>query len=181
MSKQIAVQDATPETVAPYGALIGAAIGASRRTLFYDSAVELFEAPVFHSDADTCLAVARIHPRPGEIKFLERHFKHTQAFLPLSGAPYVVVLAPPTPGRDVPDPADIRAFRFRGDQGFLMHVGTWHEFPFAVDAALDMVVVLRNETNRDLEAIQNGEAVGEDLEKRNVSQRFGVTLSLAHG
>jgi ureidoglycolate lyase len=175
----LTILDATPESVAPYGALVGAAIGASRRTNFYDDAVELYETPRFQSDADTCLSVARVRPRPGEVRFLERHFKHTQAFLPLNGAPYVVVVAPPTPASDVPDLASVRAFRFRGDQGFMMHVGTWHEFPFAVDAPVDLVVVLRNETNRNLDAVENGEAVGEDLQKRNVARRFGDVLRIA--
>jgi ureidoglycolate lyase len=57
-----------------------------------------------------------------------------------------------------------------------MHIGTWHEFPFALDAPADMVIVLRNETNRNLDAIEDGEAVGEDLEKRSIARRFGVTL-----
>ncbi len=57
-------------------------------------------------------------------------------------------------------------------------MGTWHEFPFALEVTADMVMVLRNETNRNLEAISDGEAVGEDLEKRNIAKRFGVSLSI---
>ena len=59
-----------------------------------------------------------------------------------------------------------------------MHVGTWHEFPFALESTADMVVVLRNETNRNLDAIADGEAVGEDLEKRNIGKRFGLRLTV---
>jgi ureidoglycolate lyase len=179
MPRELPVEDATPESLAPYGALVAAGVTPSRGTRFYDGAVELYDTPRFESDADTCLSVARVAPRAPEVKFLERHFKHTQAFLPLNGAPYVVVVAPPTPDADVPDPARARAFRFRGDHGFLMHVGTWHEFPFAIDAPVDLVVVLRNETNRNLDAVANGEAVGADLQKRNVAQRFGATLKIA--
>jgi ureidoglycolate lyase len=176
MPRTLALEDATPEAIAPYGALVGAGLGASRGTAFYDDAVVLYDTPRFESDADTCLSVARVHRRPGEVRYLERHFKHTQAFLPLNGSPYVVVVAPPTPSADVPQLAAIRAFRFRGDRGFMMHVGTWHEFPFAIDAPVDLVVVLRNETNRNLQAVASGEAVGEDLQKRNVVQRFGEVL-----
>lgn len=179
MPHELTVEDATPENVAPYGALIGAGIGASRTTRFYDDAVELFETPPFASDADTCLSVARVRPRPAHVKFLERHFKHTQAFLPLNRAPYVVVVAPPTPDRDVPDLAAVRALRFRGDHGFLMHVGTWHEFPFAIAEPVDLVVVLRHETNRNLDAVADGEAAGADLQKRNVARRFGDVLRIA--
>lgn len=173
---ELPLEDATPESVAAFGELV--AFGRGRpvsRTRFYDDAVELAAAPAFSSDADTCLTVARIHPRPLEIIWMERHFKHTQAFLPLNNQQYCVVLAPPGQG-DLPDLTKLRALRFPGDCGLLMHVGTWHEFPFALDATVDMVVVLRNETNRNLEAIADGEAVGEDLEKRNVGKRLGVRL-----
>jgi ureidoglycolate lyase len=176
MPRTLVLEDATPETIAPYGALVGAGVGPGRGTAFYDDAVVLYDTPRFSSDADTCLSVARVHPRAGDVRFLERHFKHTQAFLPLNGAPYAVVVAPPTPAGDVPELAAVRAFRFRGDRGFLMHVGTWHEFPFALGAPVDLVVVLRNETNRNLAAVANGEATGDDLQKRNVAQRFGDVL-----
>ncbi len=106
---------------------------------------------------------------------MERHFKHTQAFLPLNRQPYCVVLAPPG-DEALPDLTQLKALRFAGDCGFLMHLGTWHEFPFALDAAVDLVVVLRNETNRNLDAIADGEAIGEDLEKRHIGKRFGVRL-----
>ena len=39
-----------------------------------------------------------------------------------------------------------------------------------------MIVILRNETNRDLDAIDNGEASGADLEKRNVLIRSRTEL-----
>ncbi len=175
MIVELSVEDATPERLAPFGELVGAALGVGRATRFYDDAVELYPAPPFESDADTCLAVARIRRRPYAVTYMERHFKHTQVFLPLNRESYVVVVAPPERG-DVPDLGLARAFRFRGDQGFLMNVGTWHEFPFAMERPVDMVVVLRNETNRNLDQVENGEAVGDDLEKRHIQQRFGRTL-----
>lgn len=173
--------DATAETVASFGALIG--IGsrdASRATGFYDDSVRLFEAPRFVSDADTCFGLARVRRRPGTVQWMERHFKHTQAFLPLSCEPYVVVVAPPGEG-PLPDLAQAQALRFAGHTGFLMHIGTWHEFPFALAKPVDLLVVLRNETNRNLEAIENGEAVGEDLEKRHILTRCAVTLRFDAG
>ena len=173
---ELELEQATTENIAPFGELL--AFGRGRpvaRTRFYDDAVELMEKPAFSSDADTCLSLARVHPRPLEVIWMERHFKHTQAFLPLNAKPWCAVLAPPT-ASDLPDLAQARAFHFAGDCGLLMHVGTWHEFPFALEVTADMVVVLRNETNRNLEAISDGEAVGEDLEKRHIAKRFGVSL-----
>lgn len=169
---------ATPENIAPFGELVGVDRGRpTSRTRFYDDAVELVEKPHFISDADTCLSVARVRPRALEVIWMERHFKHTQAFLPLNGQPYAVVVAPPSEA-ELPDLAAVKAFSFDGDCGFLMHLGTWHEFPFALAQPLDLVVILRNETNRNLDAIADGEAVGEDLQKRHVGKRFDVTLRI---
>lgn len=178
--RDLVLEDATAASIAPFGELLGVGCGRpTTRTRFYDDAVDLVEKAPFVSDADTCLSIARVRPRPCEVTWMERHFKHTQVFLPLNRAPFAVVLAPPTPAGNLPELAAVRAFRFAGTCGLMMHVGTWHEFPFALDAPADMVVILRNETNRNLDAIEDGEAVGEDLEKRNVRRRFGVTLRFA--
>jgi ureidoglycolate lyase len=173
---ELPLEEATAGALAPFGELLGVGRGRpGSPTRFYDDAVELVEKAPFVSDADTCLSIARVRPRPLEVRWMERHFKHTQVFLPLNAQPYVVVVAPPG-AEPLPDLARARAFRFPGDCGFMMHIGTWHEFPFALDAPADMVIVLRNETNRNLDAIEDGEAVGEDLEKRSIARRFGVTL-----
>ena len=130
----LALEPATAESVKPFGTLIGAAAASGRSTAFYDRSVTIYDPPPFHSDDDTCLAIARIEPRDCKVVYLERHFKHTQVFLPLNGQPYVVVLAPPTSG-PLPNVAEARAFRFAGDCGLLMNIGTWHEFPFALSEA----------------------------------------------
>ena len=177
--RDLVLEEADAASIAPFGELLGVDRGRpTSRTRFYDDAVELVEKAPFRSDADTCLSIARVRPRPFEVIWMERHFKHTQVFLPLNREPYAVVLAPPNQAA-LPDLDAVRAFRFPGDCGFMMHIGTWHEFPFALHAAADMVVVLRRETNRNLDAVADGEAVGEDLEKRNVRRRFGLTLRFA--
>lgn len=175
MDLLLRLEAATADNVQPFGGLVAALPGRSRGTRFYGDAVALYDAPIFQSDADTCLSLARIEPRPHEVTWMERHFKHTQAFLPLNGQPWAAVLAPPGSGF-LPDLAAARALRFEGNQGLVMHLGTWHEFPFAVGAPVELVVVLRNETNRDLERVEHGEAVGEDLEKRNVVERLGARI-----
>jgi ureidoglycolate lyase len=166
---------ATADSLAPYGALIAASTTAPRTSAFYGDAVELWSPGQFRSDADTCLSVARVHPRHREVVWMERHFKHTQAFIPLGAGSFAVVLGAPT-NTNTPDPTNVRAFRFAPGAGLLMHIGTWHEFPFALEASLDLVVVLRNETNRDLEMKENDEAVGGDLEKRNVRARLNTVF-----
>lgn len=174
--RAIPVVDARSADLSTLGQLIGVPEAVPPRvSAFYGEAVKLWAPATFVSDADTTFALARISPRPNEVTYLERHFKHTQAFIPLGGKPFVAVMAPPT-GNGLPDPASVKAYHFPGDTGFMMHVGTWHEFPFAVVPNTDVIVVLRNETNRDLQAIEHGEALGADLEKRNLQVRLDVLL-----
>ncbi len=174
--RTLTIEAATHEAVAPYGALLGVDERTAPRTSsFYGDRVELWSPARFSSDADTCLSLARVHPRPNEVIWMERHFKHTQAFIPLGGAAFVVVVGAPTDTAQ-PDPASVRALRFDGRAGFMMHIGTWHEFPFALQSTAEMLVILRNETNRDLEVRENDEAVGGDLEKRNLKARLGHTF-----
>jgi len=171
--RPLRVETPTNSTFAPYGALVGVDPTRPPRTGgFYHDKVELWSPGPFTTDADACLSVARVHPRPREVIWMERHFKHTQTFIPLSGAPLIVVLGAPTAGA-APDPATVRAFRFDGSCGFLLHVGTWHEFPFTAAGPADVVVMLRRETMSNLEVRENDEAVGGDLEKRNLRVRLG--------
>ncbi|MEZ5499678.1 MAG: ureidoglycolate lyase [Steroidobacteraceae bacterium] len=159
---------------APFGRLLAVPPGQrGARSDFYGDAVELYDPGAFVSDADTRLSIARVHPRARSVRYLERHFKHTQAFVPLTARPFVAVLGPPCP-HTLPDVESVRAFRFPPGTGFMMHIGTWHEFPFALESTMDLLVILRNETNRDLERRSHDEAEGADLQKRNVQNRLGV-------
>lgn len=56
-----------------------------------------------------------------------------------------------------------------------MHVGTWHEFPFALEAGTDIVVLLSDQATRDLHNKQpdTEEAIGPDLEKKDIAARTG--------
>lgn len=175
--RAIPVVDAQAADLSPLGQVIGVPAGTPPRlSAFYGGAVKLWSPATFVSDADTTFTLARISPRANEVVYLERHFKHTQAFIPLGGKPFIAVMAPPT-ADGLPDPGAVKAYRFSGDAGFMMHVGTWHEFPFALVPDTDVIVVLRNETNRNLQAIAHGEALGADLEKRNLQVRLELALS----
>ena len=176
-TRLLPLEPAVADALAPYGTLLGADLAAApRRSGFYREAVELWSPGRFISDADTTLSVARVHRRETEVIWMERHFQHTQCFVPLGGKPFAIVMGAPTLNT-IPDPQTVRAFRFDGSAGFMMHIGTWHEFPFALDGDVDVLVILRNETNRDLELRADDEALGGDLEKRNLRARLGFTFS----
>lgn len=176
-NRTLPLVEAESADLSEFGWLVGVHEGANLGDAnFYGGAVQVQNPGAFSSDADTTLTVARVNPRPREVVWMERHFKHTQTFLPLGGLPYIVVLAPPT-DTALPRIEEAKAVRFPGHLGFMMRIGTWHEFPFAIDRATDMVVILRNETNRNLEAKENDEAEGADLEKRNLQARLGVGIN----
>ncbi len=179
--RTLEVKTATPEALAPYGKVLGPGTGAPAGISdFYEGKVAI-SAPVdFVSDGDTSLSLATLQPRTFELKYIERHFKHTQTFIPLGSKPFIAVFGAPTDG-EMPDLDALEAFRFDGLSGFTMHIGTWHEFPFAIEADTNIVVILRNETTRNLSSdnVENNEAHGPDLDKKNLGQRAGIIFELA--
>jgi ureidoglycolate hydrolase len=78
----------------------------------------------------------------------------------------------------MPDPNAVRAFLFDGSQGVCMKVGTWHEFLFPLEDDTQALVILRHETNRDLQRKVGTEAFGDDLDKKDVQDRWGRTLKV---
>lgn len=167
-------QRATMENIAAYGQLLEARDTTERLGLrFYADSVAVRRITAFRSDEQTELAVARVSARAPQVLYMERHFKHTQVFVPLGEGEITVVLAPPE-CEGLPSPDDLRAFRLPEGTALLMHIGTWHEFPFATDRPASLMVILRSEATEGL--MQEGdlpnEAVGPDLEKRDVVARW---------
>lgn len=168
-------EPATAQALAPFGAIIGAASGAKSVAVdFYKGAVRMSYPAPFECDHPVEITLASMDPRPGEVRYMERHAQHTQAFIPLGGKPFVAVMAPPCEG-DLPDLASVRAFYFDGSAGFAMHRGTWHEFPFAVLPDTQIVVLLSSQTGYDLKAKDEvtEEAHGPDLDKKDIRARTG--------
>ncbi|MVX87981.1 ureidoglycolate lyase, partial [Escherichia coli] len=65
---------------------------------------------------------------PLVIHELERHPLGSQAFIPMKGEAFVVVVAL---GEDEPDLSTLRAFITNGDQGVNYHRNVWHHPLFA--------------------------------------------------
>ena len=177
---QLHLVAATPETVAPYGSLIDVpAQGGALPVAFYEDSVRVYKPVNFISDEDTEITLASIDRRPMKVIWLERHFKHTQSFIPLSGRPFVIVMAPPTKG-ELPDINTAQALLFDGSAGFMMHIGTWHEFPFALVDDTRLIVLLRGEATKALMkgVATDGEAHSGDLDKKNIAARLGVSIEV---
>lgn len=169
---------ATREALAPYGQVLGYDESIAPMPIdFYDGAVKVRRMVDFVSDDQTELPLATINRRPFDVRWMERHFKHTQTFIPLAGKPFVVVMAPPTEG-DTPNLDEIEAFQFDGSAAFAMHLGTWHEFPFALEDDTNVIVILRREATDGLvrDNVIQDEASSPDLDKKDLQQRFNVTF-----
>lgn len=172
---ELIVELATAEALAPFGAIIGRQAPVTPVSVdFYKGAVKMSYPARFLCEHPVEVTLAQMDRRPGEVRYMERHFQHTQAFLPLAGKPFVAVMAPPCDG-ELPGLSQVRAFHFDGTAGFAMHLGTWHEFPFAVEDGTDLVVLLSSQTGYDLKTKDavTEEAHGPDLDKKDIVARTG--------
>ena len=78
-------------------------------------------------------------PLPLRVAVMERHPLGSQAFVPLGGAEYLVIVAPD----GELDPAAIVAFRASASQGVNLRRGVWHHPLVALHRASDFVVIER--------------------------------------
>lgn len=108
-------------------------------------------APVDVSDAGgrPIISIFRGKPfsLPIRITMMERHPLGSQAFMPLAGRPYLVVVAKDADGR----PGEPQAFIADATQGVCYAKGIWHHPLLALEDVSDFLVVDResNDTNLD--------------------------------
>lgn len=95
------------------------------------------------------VSIFRAQPRvmPFAVRMLERHPKSSQTFMPLSGHPFLVVVAPPGPL----DPDKIQAFLAQAGQGVNFAPGTWHHALLALQAVSDFLVIDRDDPDDNCE------------------------------
>ncbi|MBK1698156.1 ureidoglycolate lyase [Rhodovibrio salinarum] len=86
-------------------------------------------------------------PSPIAIRMLERHPLGDQAFFPLGGGDWLVVVAP----GEQPTPANCRCFRAGPDQGVRYARGVWHHPLLVLDATQDFLVLDRHGPGTNLE------------------------------
>ena len=134
----------TAERFAPYGNVIEA--GTRSRAPMNAARFERFDDLAKIDIADggrVAVSVARCRiatALPWRIDTVERHPLGSQAFIPLSPARMVVVVAPP--GEDVA-PQDLRAFVTNGRQGINYRRGTWHMPLIAFDEGQEFLIIDR--------------------------------------
>ncbi|SMF81163.1 ureidoglycolate lyase [Tistlia consotensis] len=145
MQRFLDAEPLTAAAFAPFGAVIEARdetsvpINQGYTTRFHALATAETGA-----DGQAILSLFRARPRPPQLAMLERHPLGTQAFVPLGGRPWLVVVA------SAPSGDACRAFLASGDQGVQYAVGTWHHPLLAVEPQ-DFLVVDRAGPGENLE------------------------------
>jgi ureidoglycolate lyase len=89
------------------------------------------------------LLMPRFRVREFKLLWLERHPEFTQVYVPVTGAPYVWILARPDAELVNGFPAlhELKAFINPGDLAIRMHPGTWHEAPMPFRDGLRFIVL----------------------------------------
>jgi ureidoglycolate lyase len=76
---------------------------------------------------------------PFQVRIMERHPLGSQAFMPLGGKPYVVVVAPAGEFNS----GALQAFLASPEQGVNYHKGTWHHYCLVLESESDFLVIDR--------------------------------------
>ena len=140
--RELTPEPLTAEAFAPFGSVIQASDEAVKLDINQGHAVRydaLAEVDVADGGGVPVISVFRARPL-GELvlRAFERHPLGSQSFIPLSGRPYLVAVAPPGPF----DPAAVRLFRAEPHQGVHYRKGVWHHFLLVFDDS-DFLVVDR--------------------------------------
>lgn len=90
---------------------------------------------------------------PFRLRLMERHPLSSQAFIPMSPTPFLVVVAP---AGAPPCAEDIGAFRSSGRQGINYAAGTWHHPLLALERVSDFLIVDRGGEGENCDEIEIG-------------------------
>ena len=148
---ELPVEPLTKEAFAPFGTVIekdGAEIIPINQGTT-DRFHALAELDVADGEGVPILSIFRASARPAPIKIsmMERHPLGSQAFVPLSSEPWLVVVCGETP----PRPGVLRAFLARGDQGVQYHKNVWHHPLLVLKSGQEFLVADRGGDGENLE------------------------------
>ena len=127
-SHLLPVQPLTAEAFAPYGQVIERQ-GRASYAINEGSSQRFSDLAQLETDAQGRLALsifrAQACSAPYALYCLERHPLGSQAFMPLFGQSFLVVVADP-PADALPRAQDLRVFLANGEQGINFQRGAWH-------------------------------------------------------
>ena len=148
-------QPLTRDAFAPFGEVIEASDAAQHFTINGGNTERYHDLAAIEPGADgkVIVSIFRGQPRqlPFTVEMMERHPKGSQAFVPMSGRPYLVVVAP---AGEAPSAKNLSVFLARGDQGINYATGVWHHPLLALDGICDFLVVDRSGPGHNCDEVQ---------------------------
>jgi len=151
--RELTPEPLTAEAFAPFGNVIEASDEAVKIDINRGHAIRYDRlAEIDTSDQGGTPIVSLFRAKPLAelvLKSFERHPLGSQSFVPLSGRPYLVAVAP---AGDF-DSAKVRLFRAEGNQGVHYGKGTWHHFLLVLDEC-DFLVIDRAGPGDNCEEIE---------------------------
>jgi len=145
------VEPLTKAAFAPFGDVIE--VNGAERRLINNGTTERFHdlarVEAAGTDARVLINIFRgqSFTAPIDILMMERHPFGSQAFMPLNGRPFLVVVAEDAEGK----PARPRAFLARGDQGVNYWRNVWHHPLVSLEQTSDFLIVDRTGNEDNLE------------------------------
>lgn len=139
--KRLRIEALTIAAFAPFGDVIAQAAATQTFTINAGTCLRFHDLARIDCETDggrvgISLFQASPYELPFEVTMLERHPLGTQAFIPRSHAPYLVVVA------ESPE-ATPRAFLASDGVGVNYRLGTWHHPLIALDAPSEFIVIDR--------------------------------------
>ena len=148
-------QPLTAEAFAPFGQIIECA-GHAAYAINEGSSQRFSDLAQLETDAEGRLALsifrADARQAPYELHCLEAHPLGSQAFVPLNGQAFLVVVSASLPAPAQPDPEALRVFVSDGRQGINFRRGAWHH-PLLALSPGDFLVADRLGPGDNCEAI----------------------------
>ena len=144
---QVLTEPLSAEAFAPFGDVIEVSDSARHFSInagYAERYHDLARVDVASAGGRPLISIFRARPRtlPLALTLLERHPLGSQAFMPLSRLPYLVVVAPAADATR-PDLSRLRCFLAGPGQGVNYAAGTWHHPLLALQAECDFLVVDR--------------------------------------
>ena len=151
----LTVQPLTREAFAPFGEVIEASDAVKHFTINAGNTERYHDLAHIEPGADgrVIVSIFRGQPRalPFSVRMMERHPLASQAFIPMSGKSYLVVVAP---AGEPPKVEDLKVFLARGDQGVNYATGVWHHPLLALDGVCDFIVIDRSGPGHNCDEVQ---------------------------
>ncbi|KKD00860.1 ureidoglycolate lyase [Photobacterium sp. WH77] len=176
--RQLTIEPLTREAFAPFGDVIDKEVsdyfminnGSTRR---YHA---MANVDVQEEGGSAIISIFEAQPLsyPLQIAMMERHPLGSQAFIPLLGNPYLILVAP---AGDTPDPAQLKAFYSNGRQGVNYGKGVWHHPVLALRKDDQFLVVDRAGPGNNCDEVYFSDDVRIELSLSSLEQE-ALTVAL---